>query len=1162
MPDFDFQLLGPIEVRVDDVPLDLGGPRQRAVLAILMLDPNRVVSSDRLIGGVWGERPPASAAATLQSYVSRLRKALGAEMLVSSSAGYQLRTDPQRIDVVRFERLAETGRRALGAEAPQDAREALQEALSLWRGEPFGDLAYEAWAVPEATRLAELRAATTEDRVEADLALGRHAELIPELELLVLRYPLRERLRGQLMLALYRSERQAEALEAYQQARDALVEELGLDPGRSLQALEQAILRHDPALDLRATPAGAQIESGAQLVGREHELGGLRAAIESTLAGGGRLAVLTGEPGIGKTRLAEELARAAAQAGAVVVWGRCWEAGGAPPYWPWTQAMRHRIEQTDQQCLRELLGSRLPELAESLHELRRAFPDLGDPLPAEDFLDGNRFQLFEAATTFLRLVSSEQPTVIVLDDMHAADEPSLQLLRYLAPRLAELRVMVAFTYRDTDVEPWTGPSDLLNAISRHALPLLRLGGLADDAVGELVHATTGTEPSRQLVERLQEDTDGNPLFVAELARMLLAEKRLHATPQSRMRLPSGLRDVIARRLRVLSEGCREMLETASVIGREFDLPTLGRVASVEVATLLDAIDEAIAARIVVDVPDGLGRFRFAHALMRESIYDGLSPARRLLLHRRVGDVLEEIYAGAVGPHLGELAHHFFEAAALGEADKAVGYAERAARRALETLAFEEATRLYRLALRALELSGSADSVRTADDLLGLGESQARAGDLLESRSTFVRAAEVAREAGLWEQLGLAALGRGGRFVWGRGGVDLELVPLIEEALAGLGDEDSSLRARLLARLAGAQRDQASREPRGSISAEAVAIARRLGDPATLSYALESRWAAVWWPENPRERLEIADELVELAAGTRDRERAFEAHHARAATLIELGQPHAADVELEHVRRAANDLGQPIQQGMAVSCLATRALSEGRFEEAEALIARALTLSAEAEGIEAVVAHRIQLFMLRREQDRLHEVEGYLAAAALERSPRWVLACLIAHVHAALERPTEAGHALSNLGDGDLRSLPSDNEWLFSLSFLPEVCLIAGDLGRAEQLYRLLEPFADQIACDIPEGDVGSVRRPLGLLAAHLGRRRDAIAHLEAAVDRNDALGYRPWAAWSRLALGQVLLDQDDPGGRELLDHARATASELGMTALDRIAAQRSISSMR
>src|SRR5262249_22802867 len=158
----------------------------------------------------------------------------------------------------------------------------------------------------------------------------------------------------------------------------------------------------------------------------------------------------------------------------------------------------------------------------------------------------------------------------------------------------------------------------------------------------------------------------------------------------------------------------------------------------------DAIDEAIAARIVVDVPDGLGRFRFAHALMRESIYDGLSPARRLLLHRRVGDVLEEIYAGSVGPHLGELAHHFFEAAALGEAEKAAGYAERAARRALEALAFEEAARLYRLALRALELSGSADSARTADDLLGLGDSQARAGDLLESRSTFVRAAEVAR----------------------------------------------------------------------------------------------------------------------------------------------------------------------------------------------------------------------------------------------------------------------------------------------------------------------------------------------------------------------------------------------------------------------------------
>ena len=258
--------MGPVRVRAAGLPVEVGGPRQRAVLVLLLLHANRVVSSDRLIDDVWGERPPPSAASTLSSYVSRLRRALGAGVLVPAPAGYELRVAPERIDLLRFRALAEEGRAHLGRGEPQQAVAALGEALSLWRGEPFGDLGYEEWASREAGALGELHTSVLEDRLDAELALGRHAEVVGELELLVLRHPLRERLRAQLMLALYRSGRQAEALEAYREARRALVDELGLNPGRALQELEQAILRQDPALDLQSMAAAS--ERASTLVGR------------------------------------------------------------------------------------------------------------------------------------------------------------------------------------------------------------------------------------------------------------------------------------------------------------------------------------------------------------------------------------------------------------------------------------------------------------------------------------------------------------------------------------------------------------------------------------------------------------------------------------------------------------------------------------------------------------------------------------------------------------------------------------------------------------------------------------------------------------------------------------------------------------------------------
>ena len=477
----------------------------------------------------------------------------------------------------------------------------------------------------------------------------------------------------------------------------------------------------------------------------------------------------------------------------------------------------------------------------------------------------------------------------------------------------------------------------------------------------------------------------------------------------------------------MSDECREALVCASVIGREFDLPTLATAAGMDREAALDSLDEAVRARVLGDVPDGFGRFRFAHALMRETIYGELSPATRMRMHRRIGEVLEERYRGSVEAHLGELAHHFFEAAPLGEALRAADYAARAARRAMAGLGFEEAVRLYRLALRALDLAGGADATRI---VLGLGEAQVRAGDVGGARTTFLHAAELARSAEDAEALATAALGVGGRFSWGRDS-DPELVPLLEEALETLSEEDSLPRARLLSRMSGALRNLPSREPRASFSALAVDMARRLGDPGVLAYTLEGRWSAIWWVENPAERLVIANELVTAANASRDRERVFEGHLERGASLHELGRLAEADVEIELARRIAEELRQPALQWVISLHLGMRALSEGRFGEAEERIERTYRLGLGSVGADAIVGYATQRFLLRREQGRLAEVAGELAATATEHRTRVPLRAQLIYSYAALGRLPDARRALDELGFDRFDDLPRDNEWLFS-----------------------------------------------------------------------------------------------------------------------------------
>ncbi len=467
-----FRILGPLEVEGVDGPIALSGSKQRALLSILLLHANEVVDSSRLIEALWSDGPPADAPKALQIHVSRLRRALApADVVQTRPGGYLVTADAGNLDLPRFEQLASEGRSLLAASDAAGARAALVEALALWRGAPLAEFAAEPFARAELTRLDGLHAGALEARIEADLALGAHNALVPELEAVVARYPLREQLRGLLMLALYRSGRQAEALQAYRDARSTLVDELGIEPGRTLQELEQAILRQDPSLDFDTREVRPGRRAAGVFVGRDREVDELLSALVDARTGRGRLFLVSGASGLGKTRLADEVASRAKEAGLRVLWGRSARAEGAPAYWLWSQALRP-------------LDAELPDLESAKTE-------------------SARFLMSVDVASALRAASAAHPVFLVLDDLHHADEPSLLLLDFLAGELAEMHLAVVGTYVEDDATP--APLAALADHSAHHRLRLRPLGVEDverlaalagagDVDAAALHAETGGNP--------------------------------------------------------------------------------------------------------------------------------------------------------------------------------------------------------------------------------------------------------------------------------------------------------------------------------------------------------------------------------------------------------------------------------------------------------------------------------------------------------------------------------------------------------------------------------------------------------------------------------------------------------------------------------------------
>ncbi|MGH9157255.1 MAG: BTAD domain-containing putative transcriptional regulator [Acidimicrobiales bacterium] len=727
-----FGILGPLEVRSGGVLVDVGRPKQRAVLAALLIEANRVVAVDSLVERLWGDGAPARAVDSLQVYISGLRRALepgraagtASTVLVTRAPGYVLCVEPGALDATRFEALASEGHRLLAGGRPQAALGVLDEALALWRGPALAEFAFEPFASAEAGRLEELRAVAEEGRLEASLALGDHVGAVAELEVAVGERPLRERLWGLLMLALYRSGRQGEALRAYGRARTVLVDEMGIDPGPELRRLEAEILAQSPALDHLAVEEPAPLppprpprpprppmppmtpppwRSG--LVGRDDARATLDEALTRTLGGHGALVLVSGEAGIGKSRLVEELAVRAAPAGATVAVGRGHEGEGAPSFWPWVQVVRSLLAGTGEDTLRAALGPAAAEIAQIVPEVKVVVDDLDPPPPLDPA--AARFRLYDAFAGFLTRLAAGRPLVVVLDDLHWADLPSLELAELVADRVGRTGLLVVGTFRDNDPATLSGPlARTLGVLARSPeLRRVALVGLSQAEVARFIADTAGVEPSVEVAAAIHARTEGNPFFVAELTRLLAGRDALSAgvtDDDAVVVIPPGVRDVIRLRLAGLPAPTVELLELASVIGREIDLALVAVAARIDRVEVLDRLDSAVAAGVVVEDPVAVGRVRFSHGLAQETVYGDLSPARRARLHARVADGLRQLHADDRG-HAVELAHHLYLSAAVLGAEWAFSAAMKAAHAAQATLAYEQAEQQLR---RAVELAGT------------------------------------------------------------------------------------------------------------------------------------------------------------------------------------------------------------------------------------------------------------------------------------------------------------------------------------------------------------------------------------------------------------------------------------------------------------------------
>ena len=891
-------------------------------------------------------------------------------------------------------------------------------------------------------------------------------------------------------------------------------------------------------------------DKGPIFIAREEEMQRLEQLWKEAVAGELRLALLAGEPGVGKTRLAAELAGKVHDLGVTVLAGRCDEDLGVP-YQPFVEALRHFVDHVPAEDLANRLGRYGGELA-------RLVPEVGDvpglPSPLHSDPETERYRLFDAVAAWLAAASRDEPILLVLDDLQWAAGPTLLMLRHLISRKAEAtRLLIVGTYRDTELWHDHPLVEVLADLRRQeGVERVSLTGLDQSGVARFMEQRMGhtlADEELPLAQAIYRETEGNPFFVREVLRHL-AESGIANRPVEELGIPEGVREVVGRRLARLSKETNDVLRVASVVGTEFDVAVVQEAGHLDEEQLIAALEEASSARLIVDAPGN--RYGFAHSLVRHTLYESLSAARRVRLHMRVGEAIESVHALHLDEHMPALVHHWSRAAApRAETARAVGYALRAGDLAQAQLAHHEAAAYYRQGLELLEADGGDDAQR-AKLLVLLGEAQHRMGDP-GYRATVLEGAHLAERIGDAYGLARAALA-GYRGIWSWSlGVDRERVAALEAALRAWEGQEDLVRARLLANLA-VELMFVDRQRRWALSDEALAVARRLGDRPTLGRVLLSRIAAIWEPGALAERRAHVGELEVLAGELGDPFVKVWAELYGFETAMEVGEVDEADRLLAEAQRTAQEVERALRWFAEFPC-AGRALFAGKVEEADKLAREALEIGLATQPLnECRMIYGVQRFETRLEQDRLDEMLPALVEAAgggIAESR-----AMLAQAHCELGHLDHARAVFDPLM-AVLPDMPPDPNWIIAVIRSAAVCADLGDRTAAGRLYPLLAPYADRVAGN---GVIwlGSVAHFLGVLATTLERFDDAEQHLAAGETANERLAAPGWLARTRLERARLLLRRGEPEdateARQILDQVTATARELGLVSLERRAA--------
>ena len=900
-----------------------------------------------------------------------------------------------------------------------------------------------------------------------------------------------------------------------------------------------------PVEEIRSAP---DPDAEARLfVGRAELLARLHAALAAASRGQGGVLLIAGPPGIGKTRLADEFARQARAEGSVVLIGRSPEIGAAFSYRPWTQVLRELLDGAGRapEGLASELGPRAADLARLLPELvGAAAASAAEP---SDESDAALFRLFDSTASLLARAARRAPIALVFDDLDRVDRPSLRLLEFAADELVAARVLIVGLYRSSELGGEHPLAETLAELQRHPrLQSCRLEALSPDETALLVRGCAGGDPPADVVRAIQRRSEGNPFFARALALHWVEPVQGTADADAGRwvrEVPESIRHLVRGRVLRLSEPCREMVAAAAVLGREFCAEVLARMLDADEDGLADLEEEARRAGLLE--PSHPFATRFVHALVQESVYAELAPARRRELHRLAGEALES-GGDDGGRHLAEIARHF----ALGgetTAPRAVEAAVRAAREAERRLGFADGSDLYQLALSALDRANPLDRARRCDLLVALArallrdrelEPAARAArsavELAHDLGSPVRQARAALVLAAARELGSPArLSRASLVLAEHATLrDVALVPLLEESLAALAPEPTPLRARLLAEISKLLFDGAEEKRRMQLSDEAVAVARASDDPEALAAALLARRHALAGPARLDDRIAAISEAVARADQMGSATWRIVARSWRAADLLESGNSAGAELDVETAERIARDEHLQRFESFPLRWRAMRALLEGRFADARIAIDEALAAGHHARDPNAVPWHGGQLAALMLEEERWEELEAFAPEALswLEPSRTRIpgATAFFARFDAVRGRTDRARGTLATLAAGGFEDLERGPDFLVAGSFLAELCAFLDERDHAGRLYAKLAPYAERIvlvehalACR------GSASLFLGLLARTVGRADAARAHFERAIEVNTELGAARYSERARAEL--ALLGRNRPG---------------------------------